>query len=233
MSRYYRSFLEESVVTPSYPSSLKLFIDAGNPLSYSGSGTTVTDLIGTQNGTLINGVGYSTSNGGYFTFDGVNDFIDFGINTAIRPLTARTTSMWVYVDSSSSVGWFFSDTDNNQSKGSDIFYDNGGYRSTISSNSTYQLFNNNTTSNKGVWYYITTSWNGSTVKGYYNGILFQSTTQTTTPTANTTHSSVIGKGNYPGLFLNGKIAQCKIYDVQRTDAEVLTDFNEFKARYGY
>ena len=47
-----------------YPTSLKLFIDAGNPASYSGSGTTVTDLIGTQNGTLVNAVGYNSANGG-------------------------------------------------------------------------------------------------------------------------------------------------------------------------
>jgi hypothetical protein len=39
---------------------LVLCLDAGNPKSYPGSGTTWTDLSGNgNNGTLVNGVGYS------------------------------------------------------------------------------------------------------------------------------------------------------------------------------
>lgn len=235
MSRYYRSFLEESVVTPSYPASLKLFIDAGNPLSYSGSGTTVTDLIGTQNGTLINGVGYSSSNGGYFTFDGVNDYIDFGINTAIRPLSARTISMWVYVDvTAGASNWFYADTDRAVTglKGIEIWLDAGGYRTILENNSSYQIVVNRS-GVKGVWLYLTTSWNGTSLKAYYNGVLNSSVTQTIIPTSQTLVSTKIGTLDPSSGNLKGNISQMKIYNVQRSDAEVLTDFNEFKARYGY
>ena len=238
MSRYYRSFLEESVVTPSYPASLKLFIDAGNPLSYSGSGTTVTDLIGTQNGTLTNGVGYSSSNGGYFTFDGVNDYIDFGINTAIRPLSARTISMWVYVDvTSANSPYFYVDTDRAVSglKGVEIWLDSAGYRSALENNTSYQVGVNRPPiiNSKGVWYYISTSFNGSIFKTYINGTLSNTYTQTITPTAQTLVSTKIGTQDPSSGNLKGYISQMKIYDVQRSDAEVLTDFNEFKSRYGY
>jgi hypothetical protein len=42
--------------------------------SYPGTGTTWTDLSGNgNNGTLVNGVGYNSGNGGSLTFDGVND----------------------------------------------------------------------------------------------------------------------------------------------------------------
>jgi hypothetical protein len=232
MSRYYRSFLEESVITPSYPASLKLFIDAGNPLSYSGSGTTITDLIGTQNGTLTNGVGYSSDNGGYFTFDGVNDYIDFGINTAIQPTASRTVSLWVFMDSSTSLSVFFGDnnsaTDRN---GTLIWFDGNGYRSILCSGSSYQFLNFiNTT--RGVWYYLTLSFNGTTIKEYINGSLTNSAAQTIIPT-NGINNTLIGKNSDNSLFLKGKVAQCKIYNTQLSDAEVLTDFNEFKGRYGY
>ena len=40
-----------------------LYVGNGNPLSYSGTGTTVTDLTGTQNGTLVNGTSYSSADG--------------------------------------------------------------------------------------------------------------------------------------------------------------------------
>ena len=53
---------------------LVLDLDAGNPLSYPGTGTTWTDLSGNNNnGTLINGVGYNSDNGGSLVFDGVDD----------------------------------------------------------------------------------------------------------------------------------------------------------------
>jgi hypothetical protein len=56
---------------------LVAYYDATNPKSYSGSGNTVYDLSGNgRNGTLTNGVAYSSNNRGYFIFDGSNDYID-------------------------------------------------------------------------------------------------------------------------------------------------------------
>lgn len=56
---------------------LVAYYDATNPKSYSGSGNTVYDLSGNgRNGTLTNGVAYSSSNRGCFVFDGANDYID-------------------------------------------------------------------------------------------------------------------------------------------------------------
>ena len=52
---------------------LILFLDAGDSSSYSGSGTTWTDISGqSNNATLVNGVGYSSDDGGALTFDGSN-----------------------------------------------------------------------------------------------------------------------------------------------------------------
>jgi hypothetical protein len=57
---------------------LVLCLDAGNPKSYPGSGTTWTDLSGNgNNGTLVNGVGYSGSNLGSLVFDGSNDYVNW------------------------------------------------------------------------------------------------------------------------------------------------------------
>ena len=93
---YYRSLIQSSVV---YTSPL-LYIDAGNASSYSGSGTVLTDLIGNQNGTLVNGVGYSSSNGGYFTFNGVDQYLNFTNNAVIQPLPNRSIEFWCYGTSS-------------------------------------------------------------------------------------------------------------------------------------
>ena len=54
-------------------------VDAGSKKSYSGSGTSISDLITKLDGTLLNGASYSTENGGTFLLDGSNDYISTGV----------------------------------------------------------------------------------------------------------------------------------------------------------
>jgi hypothetical protein len=57
---------------------LSVYYDVANPRSYPGSGTTIYDLSRNgNNGTLINGVSYNTSNGGALVFDGTDDYVQF------------------------------------------------------------------------------------------------------------------------------------------------------------
>ena len=66
-------FHSPSLVT----SGLVLCLDAGNPKSYPGSGTTWTDLSGRGNhGTLVNGPTFNSANGGSIVFDGSNDYVE-------------------------------------------------------------------------------------------------------------------------------------------------------------
>ena len=50
-------------------------VDPANARSYPGTGTTLTDLEGSNNGTLTNGPTFSSNNRGVFTLDGTNDYI--------------------------------------------------------------------------------------------------------------------------------------------------------------
>lgn len=61
---------------------LVLYLDAGNKLSYPGSGTTWTDIGPVKkDGTLTNGPTYDSSNLGSIVFDGVDDYVigNYGI----------------------------------------------------------------------------------------------------------------------------------------------------------
>jgi hypothetical protein len=51
-------------------------LDAAVSRSYSGTGLIANGLVGNINGSLVNGVGFTSSNNGYFVFDGTNDYID-------------------------------------------------------------------------------------------------------------------------------------------------------------
>jgi len=63
-------------VSPIVSTNLYLYLDAGNTASYPGTGTAWNDLSGRGNNlTLTNGPVWSSSDGGYFTFDGTNDYV--------------------------------------------------------------------------------------------------------------------------------------------------------------
>ena len=68
-----------SVVANVIDDNLFLNVDASNSNSYSGSGTTWTDLTGNgYNGTLMNGPTYDSNNSGSIVTDGSNDYVLFG-----------------------------------------------------------------------------------------------------------------------------------------------------------
>ena len=63
-------------------SGLVLELDAGNIKSYQSGSTTWFDKSGfANNGTLVNGVGYTSSFNGSLVFDGVDDYVNLGNNS--------------------------------------------------------------------------------------------------------------------------------------------------------
>jgi hypothetical protein len=224
-----------------YPTSLKLFIDAANRLSYSGTGSTVTDLTGTQNGTLLNGTSYNPADGGSFVFDGINDYITFGTNAAIKPTTRGTISIMAKVINTTADwnGVLFANNTFNLRKGVQIFaaskqneYGNMVYYIGSDSTQNGQYFTPTAPSYVNLWKLFTLTWDGTNIKTYLNGVLFNTRVQTLTVTQELTSPTVLGQslGGYPPL--KGNISYLKIYDVARTQAEITTDFNEIKSRYG-
>jgi len=73
-------------------------VDASVSRSYSGTGSTANPLIGTISGSLVNGVGFGTTNNGYFIFDGSNDYIDFGNSSTVQQ-SSGTLSAWTKASS--------------------------------------------------------------------------------------------------------------------------------------
>jgi hypothetical protein len=85
-------FVLNQIVT----SGLVLNLDAGNIASYPTTGTTWTDLAGSgANGTLTNSPTYSGNNGGFFTFNGTNQFVNLPSGVPQRT-DNFSNEVWVY-----------------------------------------------------------------------------------------------------------------------------------------
>ena len=84
---------------------LVLQVDASNPSSYSGTGTTWFDLSGNDyDGVLTNGASYSSDFGGVITFTGsISQYVTFGdpIETRLTSSNAVTYQIWVRAESGS------------------------------------------------------------------------------------------------------------------------------------
>jgi hypothetical protein len=221
----------ESIVT----SGLIANLDAGNSTSYPGSGTTWFDLSGNaNNGTLVNGVGYSSSNRGTLTFDGVNDYVNMGDKFSINE---GSIDIWfnsnVTINSSTTIDYrLFGKTNNMEARLSVGSGTPGNLRLDWGQTSD-NLISTQNVWNSGTWYNIVFTWKVSS----NNSELYVQSILDGTGTAGTISAEI---GNFslgaaratPQGFINGNIATFKVYSIQLSSSQVLQNFNALRGRYG-
>jgi hypothetical protein len=232
---------------------LVLWLDANDKTSYPGTGTTWYDLSRNNNHfTLYNGVGYSSNNGGYLTFDGTNDYAR-SINTINFTSYDGLVVELIAKMNNSSIAMVYEHTSNWNSN-------NGGWG----------LAMNDDADNSGLpnWHHM--NWNqGSTVRNFnYNGhqswsfytnimmrvsdptgrIFYVNSNQTTlysgaagggstdTTSQNTwifaNDHLYLGARGGGSLFSNVYISSIKIYGVKLSASEILQNYNANKNRFG-
>jgi hypothetical protein len=75
---------------------LVLALDAGNHMSYPGSGTTWTDLSGNgNNGTLTNNPAFSGEAGGILNFNEVTNYVSISDSSTLNVTATRTWEFWL------------------------------------------------------------------------------------------------------------------------------------------
>jgi len=216
-------------------SGLVLNLDASNSASYSGTGTTWTDLSGSgNNGTIISGTTYSNINGGTMVFSGA---LNNRVQTNFAPtFTDFTVCVWFKDNGSSQYGRLI-----------DKDYVNG-----------FHLQRNNTTANSwgggikeagipygiyltltdGQWHFLTSIRSGTTHTLFGDGIT-NKVSNTVSAAALSTANIAIGSwtgGNTNAPWNNqvfkGSVPQVLIYNRALSEAEVMQIFNATKSKYG-
>jgi hypothetical protein len=200
-------------------------LDAGNTRSYSGAGFTANGLVGGIVGTLVNGVGFTSSNNGSFIFDGTNDYINFG-NNSILYQNSGTLSAWT---KTSAPG--------------------GGFRGIIARQGAYGFFYNdsvlvaydwggNQTRSTGIniadntWKNVVMTYQSGVNDGtiiYLNGVSVLTTTITISnfPTDYLFGGAEANAGQYAAC----QISSFNMYSRVLTAQEVLQNYHATKGRY--
>lgn len=227
-------------------------LDAGNSISYPGSGNIWYDISGRYNANLVsyNGTGsppiYNSANGGYFMYDGIDSSADSSLPFAsyIFSKNEITLESWIYhnnLDTLSGnnpggvqryVGTYSSYPDREQciirtatyvGIGSIHFY-------IVTGTNTYNFLTAYDELSVDTWYHIVGTWNGNTLKIYKNGTEVASSyvgnLQMITSAAD--YYSVGGRGYET---ISGNIAQARIYNRALTQEEISKNYYQSLARY--
>jgi hypothetical protein len=206
-------------------------LDAADRTSYPGTGTAWNDLVGNNNGTLINGPTFNSGNKGSIVFDGVDDYVEvpnFNIANTI------TVDVWVKKTSGDSwQGWLgnWNTTGNGDSW---LLTQNDSNRASF-----YIMHTNNVGDNivdtsgiivGNVWYNYTGTFSNLTLSLYKNGSLVNS--KSTLQNTIYQNSLKIWYGRFSTFYLNGQLSNGKVYNRALSATEIAQNFNNTKSRFG-
>ena len=208
--------------------------DAGSTRSYPGSGTTVSNIIDGLTGTLVNGVAFNSANGGYWDFDGTDDYISIANSNSpqFSANQAFTISYIVYLNRVT--GTFMAPVMKGSfgsSYGHLIGSSNAFLVYTDSDSSPELNISNMLNNDVDKWVSITQTYDGSRIYVYRNGVLAGQSGTGVGFTINTSNL-YLGSNNSTNYYLDGSMATVKMYNKALSAAEVLQNFNAQKSRFG-
>lgn len=210
---------------------LVFYIDAAYKKSYPRSGTTWTDLAGSNNGTLTNGPTFSSDFNGLIEFDGTNDSVTFGTPSELvfDADEQFSTSVWVQKENQSTSQVIL------QQRRTVIGIGYDGVAGT-STNVPYSYIgatatNASTVLQDDVWYHIATTYNNQSFKLYVNAVAEGSGTRNKESDSGQT----VFIGTHAGAtnYFKGKVVNLSYYSRELSASEILQNYNAQKQRFGY
>jgi hypothetical protein len=219
----------EEIVT----SGLTVNLDAGFTPSYPKSGSTWGDLsFSGNNGTLVNGPTYNSSNGGTIVFDGTNDYCDISATQMTSNLiTISGFIKWV----AGTGGMFFGFTTY------DVWTQSGNLGYNVGASDVYGISSATVTSLGliGNWAHYTFVMTNTGSIPTNNKIYINGNLQTLAQRLGTTGNAPgfgsnlrLCSWNAGGFYGNLQYGNLQVYNRALSQAEILQNFNTQKARFG-
>jgi len=214
-------------------SNLQYYISAGNTASYSGSGTTITDMSpNAYSATMVNATFDGADSGGTFVFDGSGDYINTNQSLAFENFSiciwfkTQTAGINMLISKETNAGWPWNYRMwlNNGQLVADVAQSSGTF-SSLTDNSNYK---------NGAWQFAVFTRNDSNWYLYKNGVQVQTKADDLTGTVTNSQPVWIGRSAYLGgsYDFTGSISEVLIYDRVLTSSEVLQNYNATKTRFG-
>jgi len=228
---------------PDLPSSFNVHYDFSNSSCYSGSGTTINNLVGGSNGSTNNGATFSSSdNNGAFQFDGTNDFLQtsFRFYGGIFGNSNYTLSFWIKTGSSVSGTHPLISANHSQPSGMGGAWVTGGkfygWRMTSGATVSKALSSASSIAANTI-YNLTYKSNGNYMHVFINGVEDSATTEVATSqlwedeTLLSTIGTTVDIYNRTVGWFNGSMYAFISWDSVLSDAQILDIYNNGKGNY--
>jgi len=216
---------------------LRLHLDAGNPTSYPGSGTTWTDLVDEKEFTLYNSPLYNSNNGGYINFNpAAGQYAD--ATSFDDSLTNWTVEAWHYYDGTLDIGSSPCIVTEVYPGGGTINFALGNCTDSSPNlqvghwdGSNWNPTPQGTVLSTNHWYHLVGTFDGTAHRLYINGVLAQ--TQATTSPASRSGAGIrlMSRWDY-AQYWGGRLAIVRIYDTALDLAGVVQNYTADRARFG-
>jgi hypothetical protein len=180
------------------------------------------DLVGSNNGTMMNGATYAAGKlGKGFSFDGIDDYVLVPHHSSLSPSTL-TVEAWVYMYTTSGLRNVVFKGDHQY-----LLIVNSGRIKFGSKNSSgeYSEFEGSLTVSENTWTHVAITHDGSTKRIYVNGQLDPVTEAQTGLYTGDTNQLHIGTQYHFVEWFYGLIDEVQIYNRALTDAEILAIYN--------
>jgi hypothetical protein len=216
-------------------SSMLLYLDAGNPYSYNGSGSTWYDLSGRNNNTTAissPAPTYSSSNGGYFTFNGTSTYFQTTPSNYNVTYTGKTTFFAAQLASAMTNYTYRcifggGGATQNRNFNTYLYYNGSSYQIHFSSNNQGGL-SPNTSITPGTWFTVAVTQNSSgLITWYCNGVALGTTSSIFSQYVTDTYEQVGASDNY----WNGPISVACIYGSALSAQQIAQMHNSVRSRY--
>ena len=212
-------------------SGLKLNLDASNPGSYAGAGTTWYDLSGNNNhATLMNSPTYDAASGSIVT-NGTNQYLSVPLfNNSITNVTMQT---WVYINTPSKGVFIANGYGNGYNTGIGNYFESDGSSATMLFSNKRWISNTGGIIYTSGWHLVTMVLNGSSTPFIYIDNALQGSSSgypgeaPITPTGYLTLGAIPGDG---GRYYAGKFAAAYFYDRALSLAEIQQNYNAFATK---
>ena len=213
---------------------LTFHLDAGDSSSYSGSGTTWSDL--TSNNidfTLTNGPVYNSGFGGYFTFDGSNDYAITSSAFNNFDENPFTIEIWHRSHTVANFEGILSNDSGAQNGTFQVDHYDGKLRLTATDSGAIEVIGSSATNLRNTWKQIVFVREGilaDQFKVYLNGVLDVTGTQQADLHLN--DNLQIGRNRGKNLYFDGDISIIRVYrNKALTATQVVSHFSLNRGRY--
>jgi hypothetical protein len=229
---------------------LVLYLDAGSPNSYQGTGTIWKDIskVNQNNGTLINGPTFNSANGGSIVFDGIDDYVITILNSTPTLNITSSITLESWIRPTALANAFHGDgifskgrsSDNNSGVYETLLVRSGSFNTLLFRmriGNTTPAYNPNTPLTVNQIYHVVSTYDGTTIRIFINGVESGSGLAQTGNIQSNTEQLTVGvrwvhQNRSADSFFSGNIFINKIYNRALSATEVLQNYNATKGRFG-